>query len=119
MTEGVSASFGKPLQTNTSKGSMLCSQVRSQGNTVKNDPEHPEQGYSPASFGKPNAGRFGFSCHAGKGQMSSEHSGRDSDSPAVGNRVHVTQETEIRLELDHEQQVHAKSFPKCDKQNRK
>ena len=47
-TEGVSASSGKPVQTNTSKSSMLCSQVRLQGNAV--DPEHPEQGSSPASF---------------------------------------------------------------------
>ena len=48
-TESVSASSGKPVQTNTSKSSMLCSQVRLQGNAV--DPEHPEQGSSPASFG--------------------------------------------------------------------
>ena len=60
----------------------------------KHDPENPEQGCSPASFGKPNAGTFGFSGQGGKGQKGSEHSGRVSDSPAVANLVHVTQEVE-------------------------
>ena len=74
-TEGVSASSGQPLQLNTSKNSMLCSQVRSQGNTV--DPEHPEQDFGAASFGIPEAGRFGFSGQGGKGEMGSKHSGRN------------------------------------------
>ena len=91
-TEGVSASFWKPVQTNTSNSSMLCSQVRSQGNAV--DLEHPEQGSAPASFGILEAGRFGFSGQGGKNEMDSQHSGRVTDSAAVGNRVHVTQEEE-------------------------
>ena len=45
------------------------------------------------AVGKPEASRFVFFFgQGGKGQMSSEHSGRITDSPAVGNRVHVTQE---------------------------
>ena len=52
---------------------------------------------------------------------SSEHSGRISDSPALGSLEHETHEKEQScLEFQNmkikNRRVHAKSFPKCDKQ---
>ena len=85
--ESVSTSFRQPVQINTSKSSMLYSQVRLQGSVV--DPEHPERGSNLTSFGKPVAGRFSFSGQDGKGEMGSELSRKVTVLPAVGNRVPV------------------------------
>ena len=59
-TEGVSTCIEEPLLENTSRDSVWDSQERSQGDKVKKDPEHPEQGYSSICIRETTAVRFGF-----------------------------------------------------------